>query len=142
MNKLAKPTLHSLINIRTCKIRVVHGSFQSWEFAPGWSLKGIMKSAHWILHNSPARTEGYTSVTGSSIYPFNFNAWNLLKRSATLSLWSKEMDLKESVIKLKKKLKQQNRTFLHLKQRKRSCFKNIYLKLFCLYYFWAAQSYI
>ena len=73
-NKFAETALHFLINVGTCNLHIVHGSLQTGESASGWGLKKIMKSAHQILHNSPARREDYTSETGPSIYLFNFCA--------------------------------------------------------------------
>ena len=82
-NKFAETTLHSLTNIGTCKLHIVHGTIQTGESASGWGLKNIMKSAHRILHNSHARREDYASVTGSVIYLFNFFAtrYSLLQQT-------------------------------------------------------------
>ena len=73
-NKFAETSFHSLFKIGTCNLHLVYGNLQTGESASGRGLKNIMKSAHRILHNSPARREDYASVTGSSIYPFNFCA--------------------------------------------------------------------
>lgn len=70
LNKFAKTALHSLINIGTWNLHIVHGNLQTGESASGWGLKNIMKSAHRILHNSPTRSKDYASMTGSSIYLF------------------------------------------------------------------------
>ena len=90
-SKFAETALHSLIKVGTCNLHIVHGSLQTGELACGWGLKS-MKSAHRILHNSPARRE-YTSVTGSSTYPFNFCAtrYNLLQ---TIYCFTNLLDLR------------------------------------------------
>ena len=44
-NKSAETTLHSVINIGTCNLHIVHGSLQTGESASRWGLKNIMKSA-------------------------------------------------------------------------------------------------
>ena len=92
-NKFAETLLHSLINIGICNLHIVHGSFQTGESASRWGLKNIIKSAHWILHNSPPRREDYASVTGSSIYLFNFCAtrYNLLQ---TMYCFTNLLDLR------------------------------------------------
>ena len=74
LNKFAETILHSLINIEICNFHIVNGSLQTGGPASGWGLINIMKSAHRVLHNSQARRQVYASVTGSSIYSFNFCA--------------------------------------------------------------------
>ena len=63
---------HSLVNIGTCSLHTVHGSFRSGVAATGWGIKKVLKGAYYVLHNSPARREDYESQSGSSKYPFNF----------------------------------------------------------------------
>ena len=95
-NKFAETILHCLINIGTCDLHIVQGSLQTGESASGWDLKN-MKSAHLILHDSPARKEDYASVTGSSICPFNFCAtrYNLLQ---TIYCFTNLLDLRGIII--------------------------------------------
>ena len=72
-------TVHSLIDIGSCSLHVVHGSLKTGEEASDWKLKKIMKSAYYILHDSPARREDYASSTGSNTYPFSFCATRYIK---------------------------------------------------------------
>ena len=63
---------HCLIDIGTCSLHSVHNSFQTGVEATGWKVKKVLKGAFHILHNSPARREGYESQAGSTTYPFVF----------------------------------------------------------------------
>ena len=63
---------HCLIDIGTCSLYSVHNSFQTGVEATGWKVKKVLKGAFHILHNSPARREGYESQAGSTTYPFMF----------------------------------------------------------------------
>ena len=51
--------LPQLINIGSCGLHVIHGSFKTGAEKTDWNLKKIMKAAHTILHNMPARREDY-----------------------------------------------------------------------------------
>ena len=65
-------SFHSLINIGSCGLRIVHGSFSQGETKSGWRLKKNLKGVYYVLHHSPARRKDYESVTGSSSLPLNF----------------------------------------------------------------------
>ena len=41
----------------------MHGAFQSGTESTEWMLKGILKGAFYLLHDSPARHADYTSIT-------------------------------------------------------------------------------
>ena len=63
-----------LINIGSCGLHTIHGGFKTGAEKTDWNLKGVMKAAFTILHDSPARREDYESVTGSQTYPLPFCA--------------------------------------------------------------------
>ena len=65
-------SFHSLINIGSCGLHIVHGSFSQGKTKSGWSLKKISKGIYYVLHNLPAHREDYESVTGSNSYPLSF----------------------------------------------------------------------
>ena len=65
-------SFHSLINIGSCGLHIVYGSFSRGETKSGRSLKIFLKGFYYVLHNSPARREDYESVTGSNSYPLSF----------------------------------------------------------------------
>ena len=71
-SSLTETVLHSLINIGSCNLYIVHDSLKTGEAVMEWKLKKVLNAAHHILHDSPARREDYNSVTGSSVYPLNF----------------------------------------------------------------------
>ena len=50
-------SFHSLTNIGSCGLHIVHGSFSREETKSGWSLEKFLKGVYYVLHNSPARRE-------------------------------------------------------------------------------------
>ena len=65
---------HSLVDIGSYSLHVVHGAFKTGAEKLEWGLKKFLKAAYTILHDSPAPREDYESVTGSSKYPLIFCA--------------------------------------------------------------------
>jgi hypothetical protein len=63
---------HSLVNIGSCCLHVINGSFARGVEKSEWGLKKLLKGAYHLLHNTPARREDYESLTGSSTYPLSF----------------------------------------------------------------------
>ena len=61
--------VHSLVDIGSCSLHIVHGSFKNGAEKTGWYLKALLKSSFQILHDTPARREDYEKVTGSNKYP-------------------------------------------------------------------------
>ena len=66
--------VHSLIDIGSCSLHVVHSSFKTGAEKAGWNLKALLKDSLQILHDTPARREDYETVTGSDKYPLFFCA--------------------------------------------------------------------
>ena len=63
---------HSLIDIGSCGLHIVHGSFSRGELNSSWNLKKFLKGPYHLLLNSPTRREDYESVTGSCTYSLRF----------------------------------------------------------------------
>ena len=84
--------LHQLINISTCGLDIIYGSFKTLIEATGWNIKVTAKGAFQILHESPARRADCISVSGSNIIPLFFCAtrWVEDKKVAErlLEIWS------------------------------------------------------
>ena len=66
--------VHSLVDIGSCSLHIVHGSFKNGAEKTGWYLKALLKSSFQILRDTPARREDYEKVTGSNQYPLFFCA--------------------------------------------------------------------
>lgn len=64
--------LHTLIDIGSCSLHIVHGSFKTGAKKSNWNIKETLRGVFQILHNTPARREDYESVTGCFIYPLFF----------------------------------------------------------------------
>ena len=58
-----------MIDIGSCGLHIIHGAFKTVFEATGWALKSILKGAHTVLHDTPARRADYFTVTGSDQYP-------------------------------------------------------------------------
>ena len=65
---------HSLIDIGSCSLHIVHGSFKTSAEKTGWNLKALLKGLFQILHDTLAKREDYETVTGSNKYPLFFCA--------------------------------------------------------------------
>ena len=63
---------HSLIDIDSCSLHIIHRSFTTRAEKSGWKLQKVLKGAYHILHNTPAWREDYKSLTGSKTYPLAF----------------------------------------------------------------------
>ena len=66
------PDLPMLINLGSCGIHVVHGGFKSGVEATGWKLDSLLRSMFYLLRDSPARRDDFTTVTGSTLFPLKF----------------------------------------------------------------------
>ena len=69
---------HHLISIGSCGLHTIHGAFCTGAEATDWSKKKILRGAHIVLHNSPARRKDYQEITGSDTFPLNFCATRYL----------------------------------------------------------------
>ena len=58
---------HSLIDIDSCSLHILHGSFQTSAEKTGWNWMALLKVLFQILHNTLARREDYEKVTSSNI---------------------------------------------------------------------------
>ena len=61
-----------LLNVGSCGLHVVHGAYQHGMSATGWELDAFLNSAYYLLKDTPARREDYSSATGSDIFPKKF----------------------------------------------------------------------
>ena len=58
--------LPHLLDIGTCGLHTLHGSFKAGIEKSEWGMKSLMEASFNILHNSPAGWDDYESVTKSS----------------------------------------------------------------------------
>ena len=66
--------LPHLLDIGTCGLHSLHGSFKTGIEKSEWEMKSLMKASFNILHDSPARWDDYENVTKSSKFPLLFCA--------------------------------------------------------------------
>ena len=61
-----------LVDIGTCGLHTIHGSFKKGLIASEWKIEKILKWMHALLADAPARRGIFETVTGASKYPENF----------------------------------------------------------------------
>ena len=64
--------LPDLLNIGSCSLHVVHGSFEKGAKESGWNLGNTLCSLWQIFHKTPARREDFIQITSSDLFPFQF----------------------------------------------------------------------
>ena len=74
-----------------CSLHVVHGAFRTGMKQTGWGIDLLLKSLYSHLHETPARREDYTKMTGSQVFPLQFcgHRWLEDKRVAerAVEMW-------------------------------------------------------
>ena len=70
----AEGELPQFIDIGTCNLHTVHGAFETGATKSGWNLKKLLKGAHQILRDTPARRKDHFNLTGCSKFPLPFVA--------------------------------------------------------------------
>ena len=53
--------LQHLLDIATCGLRTLHGSFETGSEKSKWKMKSLMTASFNVLHGSPARQDHYES---------------------------------------------------------------------------------
>ena len=61
-----------LIDIGTCGLCTVHGSFKTGLVASRWQIEKILKCMWYFLKSSPARREVYETITQTKTYPLPY----------------------------------------------------------------------
>ena len=84
-------TYPNLLDVGSCSLHVVHGAFRTGMKQTGWGIDLLLKSLHSHLHETPARREDYTKMTGSEVFPLQFcgHRWLEDKRVAerAVEMW-------------------------------------------------------
>ena len=55
-------------------MHIVHGAFCTDCQSTDWKIDGFLRTLWYLFHDSPARREDFTTVTGSSVFPLKFSA--------------------------------------------------------------------
>ena len=84
-------TYPNLLDVGSCSLHVVHGAFRTGMKQTGWGIDLLLKSLYSHLHETPARREDYTKMTGSQVFPLQFcgHRWLEDKRVAerAVEMW-------------------------------------------------------
>ncbi|KAK1906949.1 hypothetical protein KUDE01_009345 [Dissostichus eleginoides] len=68
------PDAPKLINLGSCGLHVVHGSFQTGERETGWKIGDALRALWQVFHDSPARREDFSELTKTARFPLKFCA--------------------------------------------------------------------
>ena len=116
----SQTTYHKLIDIGSCSLHVVHGSFKSGSDDSGWGLKNILKHGFVILHDTPARRDDYTAVTGCQKFPLPFCAtrWVENKRvcDRLIEIWDNIIKIVGFWSKLPKSKQPSSKSYVSVKE--------------------------
>ena len=101
-------TYPNLLDVGSCSLHVVYGVFRTGMKQTGWGINLLLKSLYSHLHETPARKEDYTKMTGSEVFPLQFcgHRWLENKRVAerAVEMWP---SLTTYITEILKKLKSQ-----------------------------------
>ena len=64
--------LPDLLNIVSCGLHVVHGSFQRGAKQSGLNLANILRSLWQVFHDVSPRRENFIQITSSDVFPLQF----------------------------------------------------------------------
>ena len=71
-NHLVESGYKNLIEIGSCSLHTVHGSFQTGATKTGWELNKVLKAVYNIFNESPAQRDVYLKEGSSSKFPIKF----------------------------------------------------------------------
>ena len=75
-----------LLDLGSCGLHVVHGSFQTGHKAAGWTVNELLRIAYGLFKDSPARRADYKALTGSECFT---------KKVSKFGGWPMQMLLRE-----------------------------------------------
>ena len=81
--------LPKLLNVSSCGLHVAHAAFCKGCQATDWKT-GLLRVIWYLFHDSPARRDDYTTVTGSTVFSLKFCATQWVeddKAERTLEIW-------------------------------------------------------
>ena len=70
---------HVLVDLVTCGVCTIHGTFKYGAEKSDWNSKKIVEECYILLHDSPAPQDDYQSVTGSEKFPYSYVGHSSLK---------------------------------------------------------------
>lgn len=61
-----------LIEMGSCSLHIIHGTFQTGHKASGWSVNAYLRAAYGLFKDSPARRARFIEESGSTVFPQKF----------------------------------------------------------------------
>ncbi|KAK1898471.1 Adenylate cyclase type 6 [Dissostichus eleginoides] len=114
------PDAPKLINLGSCGLHVVHGSFQTGERETGWKIGDALRALWQVFHDSPARREDFSELTKTARFPLKFCAtrWveDLQVAEGAIEVWPAVMAYIHSHKKLPKSKVPTSASYLTVKK--------------------------
>ena len=104
-----------LINIGSCYFHVFHDAVKTAIESTTWNIKETLEVSLQILHESPAKSQGYETVTGATKYPFFFCASRWVERKS-VGIWPSICKLVEFWEKLLSSKQPKSKSFLNVQK--------------------------
>ena len=70
-----------LIDIGSCSLHVVHGTFRTGVQKTKWGINSILKPLNNLFPDSSAKREDYKKITGSKVFPLPFSGTRWIDRT-------------------------------------------------------------
>ena len=68
------PNMPELLEIGVCNLHVLHAALKTGLKETGWEIDKLLRSLHWLFHDSFGRRREFTEMTHSTVFPMNFCA--------------------------------------------------------------------
>ena len=75
---------YHVIDVGTCLLHIVHGSYKAAHKACKWSLNDFLRALYYLFKDFPSRRADYMHHTGSSMFPLKFCSIRWLENSKVI----------------------------------------------------------
>ena len=109
-----------LINIGSCYFHVFHDAAKTAIESTAWNIKETLEVSLQVLHESPAKSQGYETVTGATKYPLFFCASRWVESKSVvdraIEIWPSICKLVEFWEKLLSSKQPKSKSFLNVQK--------------------------
>lgn len=135
------PDAPKMINLGSCGLHVLHGSFQDGERETGCKVGDVLRSLWQMFHDSPARRADFIEVTKTTTFPLKFCAHRWVEDLAVaewaVEVWPAVQQYISSHQKLPKSKVPSSASYCTVKGGTADPLFQAKLQLFCICLFWS-----
>ena len=73
------PALPELINVGSCGLHIIHGTFERGAIATGWHIVNLLQSLWYLFPDAPAKKEDYMKVSTSKKIPITVLCYQMVR---------------------------------------------------------------